>query len=618
MNAARLPLPFCLLACAAWPAWAAPLSLEGNAHLPRKKIESALSLPERPSSLSEEDWGDWVDETALAITGLYGEIGYLDAAVKVERAGADSSLVPPGKDAVSIHVQEGDQYRFGRVAIEAPPGSPAVADANRLLSRPGRPFEKDLVFRDRRRLLNAYGDAGFLHARFKEHLDPDTTAKTVALTFEVTPGPAVVFDTLAVRNRREEDTTGAPGITRARVFRSLLGLERGDTASLSDISAYERKLKSTRVFNYVRLRDSLLENGRSALILVTEERVPGEADGSVFLETQYGAGVSLNWSHGNVLGHLHEARFGGAVAQRKQNLYLGYGSPLLFGSLLRFDDDLVATWYQDGGLQRGAGFYGGDFEITNSGKLSRVFSSWARGVSAIELAGLSERIDSAHVDRAFNLNFINTAFLSFLDVPADPSRGARWALTWGNGGSIVSGGRVDLPVSNRHNWIEIESAYFLPLHEHVKLGFRLDGGRFFGSGEENSERFFLGGPRSVRSYGWREICPDKDGQGHCRTENMQPIYCLGSFEIRARPFAPLRLNPESRMAWLRGLQVVPFTDYGKVREIGKSATPAGTGVAFGLGFRYSILSIFNFRLDYAVDDLRRTHEQWILDLAQAF
>jgi len=59
-------------------------------------------------------------------------------------------------------------------------------------------------------------------------------------------------------------------------------------------------------------------------------------------------------------------------------------------------------------------------------------------------------------------------------------------------------------------------------------------------------------------------------------------------------------------------------DYGNVWEVGKKLNPEGRGRAFGLGLRFSVLSIFNLRLDYAVDGLERRNDQWVLDLAQAF
>lgn len=618
-RSAFLPV-LALLAALANRPLAAPLELEGNDNLGRKKIDAAVTPPEHPDSLSAEDWEDWVDDAAASITDLYGEIGYLDAAVKAER-GADSAQGGPGPDRVRIRIREGKRYAFGQVAIITTEHGVPVLDPDQLRSRAGRPFEKDLVFRDRRELLNAYGDAGFLHARSTETLSPDTLAKTVNLEFLVEPGPAVIFDTLIIRNGREGDTTGAKGVTSEGLLRDLLRMRAGDTVSLAEMAGYERKLKSTRVFNHVRIRDSLLASRgvRSALILTAEERVPGEADASVFLETQYGAGVALNWMHGNVLGNLHEARLGGSLAQRKQTLFLGYASPLFFGTSFRFDDDLVANWYQDSKLQRSAGAYEGDFEVTNSSKLSRVFTSWFRGLSNTELTTQSRKIDTNEFERFFNLNFINTSFLTFLDAAANPTKGIRWALTWGNGGPFLTDGEIDVPITDRHNWLEIESAYYLPVTERIKFAFRLDGGRFFGNGDQNSERFFLGGPRTVRSYGWRQVCPDRDDATDiCRTSGIQPAYFLGSFEIRSNPFTPAFINPDGKWAWLFGLQVVPFVDYGNVWEVGKPLTRDGSGRAYGMGLRYSLLSIFNFRFDYAVDGPERKHDQWVLDLAQAF
>ena len=63
---------------------------------------------------------------------------------------------------------------------------------------------------------------------------------------------------------------------------------------------------------------------------------------------------------------------------------------------------------------------------------------------------------------------------------------------------------------------------------------------------------------------------------------------------------------------------MPFVDYGNVWEVGKRLAPSGQGRAYGLGLRYSLLSIFNLRLDYSLDGTERNHDQWVLDLAQAF
>lgn len=620
-------LSICL--CAIAVRAATVLDIEGNSHLSKKKIETVLSLPEKPKELSAEDWENWSDEAASSLSELYADDGYMDAAFRVAPP-ADSAANPAktgGDFHIRLLIREGERYKYGNVSLKVAEKSPTVVDVQSLRCRTGKPYQKDDVFRDRREILNAYGDAGFLHCRSTENITTDSTAKSIKVEFQVDPGPAVVFDTLMIRNSREEDSTGARGITSERLLRSLLGLKRGDTVSLAAIAKFEKKLKSTRAFNFVRLRDSLSENqgNRSALVLSTEERVPGEMEASLFYETQYGAGVSADWSHGNIWGLLHEGRLGGSFAQRKQNVYLGYSSPLFFGTSFRFDNDLITNWYQDSPLQSGVGSFRGDFDITNASKLSKSFTPWLRDVETTELTGKSTKTDSVTLDRAFNVNFINSAFFSFIDDVANPTKGTRFSFTWGNGGAffnqgqLLSTSQLQVPVGTRHNWLEAESGFYYPLVERLKLAFRLDGGRFFGEGGINSERFYLGGPRSVRSYGWRRVCPEKDTvTGLCIKSGVEPAYFLSSFELRTSPFSSAYINPEGRWRYLLGLQVVPFVDYGNVWEVGRKLTPDGEGRAYGLGLRYSLLSIFNLRLDYAVDGWPIKHDQWVLDLAQAF
>jgi outer membrane protein assembly factor BamA len=389
--------------------------------------------------------------------------------------------------------------------------------------------------------------------------------------------------------------------------------------SLKDISAYERKLKSTRVYNYVRVRDSLMESGGSALLLNAEERVPGAIDVSAFWENLYGFGGSLGWSHGNLAGSLQEGRGGFTFAERKQSLFLGYASPLLFGTSIRFDNDFIVNWYQDGKFVKDSGWFRGDFDVSNQSKLSRQLLRWMRFVSGAELLGTSEKIDSATRLRDFNLNYLNSLFMHQLDDIVNPTRGLKLSLTWGNGGPLIRQGEVSV-FRSRHNWFEVGSSAYLPLARWLVLALRLDGGRFYGSGGLNSERFFLGGGRSVRNEDWRHVCPDT-ASGICVKEGVEPAYFLGSVEARLQPFQPSWIGSEGKLRHLLGLQVVPFMDYGNVWEVGENLTESGKGHAVGVGGRYVFLALFNIRVDYAWDPRHpgnADRRRWIFDLIQAF
>jgi outer membrane protein assembly factor BamA len=594
------------------------LKTEGNRAFGARRLAELIALPDPVPDWNREEWAAWSSDAALLVREAYRDKGYFDADAEVvpEFPGAGERAVPLR---VVLRVSEGPRYRFGAVRIGLPgPGYPRY-DSTDLATRPGRAFDRALLFADRKELLGFYGNAGFLRAQAAESLYYDPVRKAVDVAFRLQPGTALVFDTLVFRIHREGDTTGGAGKTNRRVLRNLLPLDPGDTLSLAELNAYERKLKSTRVFNFVRLRDSATEadpdaRARGVLVLAAEERVPGEVEAAGYWETQYGFGVDLSWSHGNLAGRLQEGRLGTTLAQRKQSVLAGYAAPLLFGTLVRFDNELVANWYQDRSLVRDTGWFDGDFDVSNQSKLSRQLAPWLRGVSGAELFGKSERVDSATRARDFNLNFLNSLYLQRLDAWINPTRGARLALTWGNGGPLFDDQRIALH-RNRHNWLEAEGAGYVPLGRRAVLALRLDGGRFFGAGGLNSSRFFLGGPRSVRSRGWRSVCPRVNAAGNCEQEGVEPAYALGSAELRITPFSGAAFGVAGHLA---GLQVVPFADYGNVWEPGEPLNESGKGRAVGLGLRYGFLALFNIRVDYARDPEDPSVSRWVFDLAQAF
>jgi outer membrane protein assembly factor BamA len=369
------------------------------------------------------------------------------------------------------------------------------------------------------------------------------------------------------------------------------------------------KLQYTGAYNFVRIKDSLREDaeGRSTLFLYTEEHVPGSLRSSLFYETQYGAGVSVDGRHSNVAGTLNEVRTGFSFASQRQTAYAGYGSPLTLGFLIRFDDDLAVNWYQDEPvLHEDKGPFGGDFTWTNSARLTFPFSYWLRLVTDAQLEAKSRMISLSSRERDLSLNFIQTALFTFVDQAMDPRRGVRFSLTWGNGGPLQKGD-VFRFTEFRHNWVEAKTSQYYPFPlRMISPATRLDAGRFFGEGGPNSDRFFLGGSRSVRSYGFQHLCPMGPGDTVCVAQDSSLAYLQAGAELRVEPF--WFLNPRGKLHHLTPLQVVPFFDFGKVWDVrhpielrpkdGK--LPSGEGYAAGLGARYPLLGIFNLRFDYVL------------------
>lgn len=608
------------------------------------------SLPPDPEEFSEDEMAAWRDDALFNAEDMYRRVGFFDARIDIAVRRKEGGR--PEDWLAEVAIQEGARYGFDTVRVVlvdtigadtvamTPQATQALAvDPEDLDAAAGEPFHEDLLYRDRRFILRHFGNAGFVRAQVEDRLTLRRATRKVTVDYLVQPSYPVVFDTLILRNRRARPADTAEGLTDEGILRGLVPYKRGDTMRVSTNDRLIEKLQYTGAYNFVRLKDSLrvgegADDGRtggmSALQLHTEERVPGSFRTSLFYETDNGAGVSVDARHGNVAGTLNEARAGASLATDRQSSYAGFGSPLTMGRLIRIDLDASVSWRQNLPIHEDQGLFGGDFENVNSARATIPYSYWLRMVSSANLEFRSRMIE-AGLERDLNLNFIQTGFASFLNQTMDPTRGIRLALTFGNGGPLYREDAFRF-AEFRHNWVEGQSAwywYYPPLRE-FKFAFRADGGRFFGEGETNTERFFLGGPRSIRNQAFRRVCPAVDTGGACITSGVQAAYFLLSQEVRIEPFAFGFVTHRGFMKHLVPLQLVPFYDFGKVWDLdpgpfedakGNPYVDNGRGEAFGLGFRYPLLGIFNLRLDLAYG-LRNDRGAWpdafVLDLAQAF
>jgi len=627
--------------------WAAAIRAEiglkvtGNEFFRDSRIKEVIA-PD-PETYDQDGLNAWKDDAVFYVEDLYRQSGFFDAEVAVALKRADSSKA---KDySASIQVREGKRYRLDSVRVlvisdytdgdTLPAISPdtgavlgVIVKAEDLSARTHEFYQEAMLFKDKRFLTQQYGNSGFVRAQIDDKVTVKPETKTIRIDYWVTPSYPVIFDTLMISNRRAPPADSLPGLTRHSILQSLSPYEPGDTVRISQNDRWLAKLQYTGAFRYVRFSDSLLPNEEhtSAILLQMEERVPGHLKSSVFWESQYGFGVSTDAKHSNMLGTLNEVRGGAGMAVSRQSVYAGYGSPLTLGYLIRFDDDVTVDFSQDQKIHRNEGLFGGDFRAANVASLTWPWSYWLRLSTNAELESKSTMLNEAGGrERSLNLNFIQSANIAFLNQPMDPSRGMRFTFSWGNGGALVEDGTFRF-AEFRHNWLEGQSAYYyyIPGTPQIATALRLDGGRFFGEGGTNTTRFFLGGGRNVRSYDYQKVCPEINEEGACISKEIEAAYFLASYELRLMPFG--FGFPSSRGKWksLTSLSLVPFIDFGKVwnlREGFEWNTEAhGQGAAYGLGFRYPLLGIFNLRVDFAYKhpDPRGWPDRFVVDLAQAF
>lgn len=595
------------------------ITIQEELELPRREIKR--NLPPYPDQRTDSSMQSWTRRAEKDLSRLYRERGYMGAGVTVSAQRTDQRWE------VSVGADEGGQFTFGRVRVRDMSSADSVlVDTTDLAAAQGATFSWDVVYKDRSTISAAYRSRGFLHARVEDSIDYQSHENVVNVTYAAYPGLRVVADTVHISAMRE-DTTGVPGLTRSSRLLSLVDYEPGDTATQKKHDRIVEKLQATGVFNYIRISDTLLSSSppHRLIIVKAQERVPGSFRTNIFYETQYGPGLSVAIEHDNVSGILHHLGAHVEFALRKQGFALSHAAPVLFGTLVRLENEFKASWRQ---LRKAHDSLGtpplsGDAEVIHSTQLSRKVNRHLRLIGQGEvLYRKSEFADSTRL-RGLNLNLVSSAPIRFIDDPLAPKRGYAATLIWGNGGPIVTDG-VDVQriITGRHNWIEARNAVYIPIVNGLRMATRVNAGTFWGDAGINAERFYLGGSRSVRSFGFAELCPSDDTP--CFPQpGESPAYYLGSLELRFLPFSYGAFDDsEGFLKTLQGLQVVPFVDYGKVWDrsyaFGKQNT--GEGYAYGGGLRYPLFGIFNLRFDLAWghNGLGERAFAWVLDIGQAF
>jgi outer membrane protein assembly factor BamA len=575
--------------------WSNQLYIQGNKVLSKRDIEDVINVPTNTGKWNVRAQRQWREQSHFSLITQYDKQGFFDVQVniQIQRDTVDSK----GWN-IQIDIDEGPRYQFGQIRTLIQGEGRNLTSQVSLRTQKGKKFSGILPIRDKREIEKVYGNQGYANRQVRYEIRIDRKNKKVGIDFLIFPGKVILFDSLVVRSTRGQ--TGDSGLTDLQFVRDLLPLERGDTVRLSEVELLKAKLRSARIFYSIRLKDSLLVNDRSYLILSMKEKIPGSIHAALFYETDDGFGVESGWNHKNIKGQFYESRVVGRFAQNRQRFHLGWSNPLLYGFLLRWDNDLELLWRQLL-LPEQDPFVG-----TLSSQLSHVRDFYNIS-SSLELVGRSKTVGGIGVD----LNLISRLGLAWVDQFVNPTSGNRHSLVWGNGGSIIEDFSLD---QLRHNWLEFQNAIYIPLFTSGVLGVRLDGGRFFGKGSDNAKRFYLGGNNSLRSRSYRTVFPLDSATGR---GVQDPAYYLLSLEWRVKPFASLR--SQGFWEFARSTQFVPFVDGGRIWSI-ENTNLSASAISTGLGVRIPI-SLFYLRLDYAVDwdgGPIWGQSRIAIDLAQAF
>lgn len=498
----------------------------------------------------------------------YRELGFLDVAIPPERI--EYNYPSPGRLAVTIPIVEGRQYRIGEIEISGATKVPAMALRLALKEKPGAVFRPSKLDEDASEIEKFYGRGGHLDARVTLLRKPNLQTGDIDLEYIIDED--IPYD---VESVKIEGNTKTKSIVLLREL--VLGPgERFDTVRM-EIS--KLRLENTRFFEDVNLtpESTNIPGRRNLKVAVREGRTGNLTFGAGFSSLERAViFAELTQSNFDLFnrrsffqGDGQKFRLRMQLGDQSSEVVMSFEEPWLFEkqlaagfTLFRTSSDFNSAIYSE--IRTGGEVYLRRrlFELVN-GQLSYSYQvvdidDIAPGAPPVIQALAGEQSISKvgfTMERDTRDKIINT------------TRGNRVELRTDLAGGIFGG-------DSDYYKLEFRGAQFYPLFDFQTqvLAVILRGGVAESYGDSTSvpfyERFFLGGPYTLRGFEYREVGPKDLGTNEPIGGNT---YGMLTIEYSADIVSPVRF--------------AIFYDAGFVNADSFDFNPSDYNDNFGVGLR---------------------------------
>ena len=534
----------------------------GNDAFKDKKLRKVLA------ETKESSWLSWItgsgkfDESKFKedlelLRVFYRDNGYLD--VVIDEDAVDITFKSEDKARIAITIVEGQRYYLGDMSVANNTIFTEDELMNEVRLEAGEAFSPSQVDAAATTLSEYYSSRGYLNANVRAERVPNMETRGIDVVFRVRESEKFYVESINVEGNTK---------TKTRVIVRELALRPGDVFDLTRMKTSESRLKNTRYFGDVRLSPEATNiPGRKDLnVTLTEGRTGNFSFGAgfgsvesavVFFELSQGNFDLFNWRNG-FQGDGQKFRFRASLGTNSNEIIIAFEEPWLFEQRLAFGVEL---------FRRESDYNSSDYNELRTG-----FEVYLRRrLFELVEARLSYRLELVEIfdvpagdypvddgipnvfQEAVGEELVSKVGLTFLRDNRDSILFTRK----GNRTSIMNefaglGGDVS------YYKIDGRMAHFIPtwdtMEQSLSIVGRLDSVIPYGNSTEVPfyDRFYLGGPDSLRGFDHRDIGP-RDGDALARDESIGGnTYGLVSFEYMFRVAEPLGL--------------VMFYDWGFVNE----------------------------------------------------
>ncbi len=548
--------------------------ITGNQGLTAKQIKGVMETQERQyfilrGTVQRQKLEDDVER----ILALYNNYGYLQARVESHDITVDRKTA---RVTITLKVVEGPQFKVKSLDITGNRVLPLEDIRRQVQLKAGDVFSRQKLHETVDGITRLYGSAGHASADVAPLVSQNLEDRTVAIRLEITEGPEVYVERINISgNVRSQE----------KILRREIPFAEGDLFTSSKLDRAKQRLTNLGFFETVKASTSPGSDKSKILVNIDVVEKPtgmfsvggGYSSADSFVGT-------VDLSQRNFLGRGWEVstRFRGGAAGTQGTL--SFTEPWLFDRPLSagfdiFDSRRIFSDY--------------DFESTGGDvRFSHPFLDYARWYLNYRLT--SDRISNLQGEAVFSLASEEGTRVTSAISPS-VSRDTRDNVFTPSRGNFSSLGMDFAGLGGDSKFVKFSGATseFLPIWFNHILAMHLEAAHIFGYEGKTVplfERFYLGGPNSLRSFKFRALSP-VDANG-VKTGGTTQV--LGNIEY----IIPLPFN----------LRLAAFTDIGNVYGFSTKVDLTDLRYAIGGGLRW--ISPFGpIRIDYGINPDRRQGEK---------
>ena len=532
---------------------------------------------------------DDLESDVESLRKVYLDQGYLDAVVKPP----EITMLNSKKIRIDIPVEEGRQYRIGRIELTGAGLFPTSQVAGVIKIHPGDVASVEQIDKSGQEVKDFYGGRGYIRSLVDYTMDVNVEKSTADIFYKVTEGHLAYIRNIKIRGN---------SVTKDRVIRRELDVYPGQNYNEVKVRRSERRLRNLGFFSYVNsVPESTAVSDQYDLALDVEEQKTGQfMIGAGFSSVDDIIGfVELSQGNFDITGW---PRFSGGGQKLRMRAQLGTERK-------DYEISFVEPWFLNRRLALGidlfehdARFLSDEYDQLNIGgniSLGKPLGTYNRvnliyGLESIDVynvdtnaSDLIQQEEGKRIKSSLTLELVrDTRDSVFL-----PSKGTRSTAS-----AMVAGG--PLGGETEIYGLTGRSSHFVPLwFDHV---FNLRGYAAmvndYGEPERVPifDRLFLGGPRTVRGFKYRDVGPKVLDEGSGGSE--EPLG--GKAAACATAEYTLPVAEKVRLAAFYDIGIVWADVFKKDDDPAIVAGDGEVNSAVGAGVRFDFPG-FPIQLDYA-------------------